>query len=125
MSQQFDPYEPVPDHLADTGPVRRVEEIPGWRRLLGLVSLIAAAGLTIATALLVLSPSETPAPDTIPATAIDSTVANSTATTPAPTTAPQQTRSNDSAVVANGIPPILSADSRAQLLATPVAPSIN
>ena len=26
MAQQFDPYEPVPDHLADTGPIRRVKD---------------------------------------------------------------------------------------------------
>ena len=118
MSQQFDPYEPVPDHLADTGPIRRVEDVPGWRRLLGLVSLIAAAGLTIATALLVLTPNESPTPDTIPAP----TVANTAAPTQAPPTAPEQSNPTDSVAIPGGIPPTLSVDSMAQLLATPVAP---
>ncbi|MCA9909105.1 MAG: M23 family metallopeptidase [Anaerolineae bacterium] len=39
------------DHLADTNPMRPVvvERLPAWRRLVGLFSLLAAVGLTLAT----------------------------------------------------------------------------
>jgi murein DD-endopeptidase MepM/ murein hydrolase activator NlpD len=113
MSQQFDPREPLPDHLADTGPIRRVNEVASWRRVVGFVSLLGAAALTIATALLLLRPtSVTPNPDSTAAPT------NSVELTAAPTTAPD--------VVNPVLPPVdaqatLSPDSLAALLSTPVA----
>lgn len=123
MSQQFDPYEPLPDHLADTGPVRRVQEVAGWRRAVGLVSLIGAAGLTIATALLLLSPSSSPSPNPpsqIPATSV--AVATETQTS-APEVVSSTTESPINPTAAPGsIPATLSPDALALLLSTPVAP---
>lgn len=61
MPDEFQHYEPLPDHLADTGPSRPVQDtLPFWRRALGLISLIGAAALTLATALLVISPTAPP-----------------------------------------------------------------
>ncbi len=115
MSQQYDPYEPLPDHLADTGPIRRVKEVAGWRRVVGLISLIGAAGLTIATALLVLSPSPSPAPNNpIPATDAPTSAPD----VAAPTTQPQV----NPVVPSDGAPATLSPDVIAMLMTTPVAP---
>jgi murein DD-endopeptidase MepM/ murein hydrolase activator NlpD len=57
--------EPVPDHLADTGPIRTIDHLadtgpmrpvvvplPAWRRFVGLISLLGAAALTLATVFL-------------------------------------------------------------------------
>src|SRR5882724_3251429 len=103
MAHQFDPYEPLPDHLADTGPIRRVKEVSGWRRVVGLISLIGAAGLTIATALLILTSNTlTQTPNPVQPT----TNANATSapTLEAPTAQPQ----TNPAVQANGAPATLS-----------------
>jgi len=114
MAQQFDPYEPIPDHLADTGPIRPIKTVSGWRRALGVLSLLGAAGLTIATALLLLTPTPSPVPiDTLPAT---------DAPTPqvaAPTQQPQQQEANPVGVI--DTVPTISADQMAALLTTPVA----
>lgn len=60
MSNEFESYEPLPDHLADTGPSRPVQDsLPLWRRLVGLFSILGAAGLTVATALLLITPEPT------------------------------------------------------------------
>ncbi len=68
--------EPPIDPLADTNPSLSMqpvdlggdaeETLPGWRRLAGFASLVAAAVLTIATALLLLWPASTPEPEPIP-----------------------------------------------------------
>src|SRR5882757_449860 len=87
MSQQFDPYEPLPDHLADTGPIRRVQEVAPWRRAVGFVSLIGAAGLTIATALLIFRPNPAPpVPNPLAATTVPATVENVVQPTSVPPT---------------------------------------
>jgi murein DD-endopeptidase MepM/ murein hydrolase activator NlpD len=118
MSQQFDPNEPLPDHLADTGqllPVRG-NEVSGWRRALGCVSLLGAVALTVAAALLILSPTPAPAPLPTPS---DSTAEATTApetlaeTLPPPTIEPE--------VQAGVIPSVLNPDTAAALLSTPVA----
>lgn len=60
MSHDF--QEPLPDHLADTGPItpiRDEEPVSAWRRAVGLISLLLAAALTIATAALLL-PADAP-----------------------------------------------------------------
>lgn len=113
MGQQFDPYEPLPDHLADTGPIRSVQEVAGWRRAVGLLSLLGAAGLTIATILLLLTPASNPAPTPPPAT-------------DAPTSAPEvivptATPQENQAVQPDSPPATLSPDRLALLLSTPIA----
>ncbi|MCC6805046.1 MAG: peptidoglycan DD-metalloendopeptidase family protein [Anaerolineae bacterium] len=115
MGQQFDPYEPMPEHLADTGPIRRVQEVAGWRRVVGLLSLIGAAGLTIATALLLLTPSSSPEP-LPPAATLQPT---HTSEVVVPTTTPQE---NPVVQQPGLIPATLSPDALAALLATPVVP---
>jgi len=120
MSQQFDPYEPLPDHLADTGPIRRVQEVAPWRRAVGFISLIGAAGLTIATALLILRPAPaTPVPNPIAPTTAPTTVENVTQ----PTSVPQTNSGNptQNALVQNVSAP-LNPGVIAQLLSTPIAP---
>ena len=119
MSQPFDPYEPVPDHLADTGPIRRVQEVAGWRRAFGFISLIGAAGLTIATALLILRP--TPAtlvPNPIQPTSAPATTENIAQATAAPQTNPT-TQTN--VVIPQNVSAPLDAGVIAQLLSTPMA----
>ncbi len=61
--------EPPIDPLADTNPSLTIREVrlerqatSGWRRAVGFVSLIGAALLTIATAILLMSPTNPPAP---------------------------------------------------------------
>lgn len=57
-------YEPPIDPLADTNPsltvqkvqVQQVPEIAGWRRFVGLVSLLGAAALTVGTAIMLFAP---------------------------------------------------------------------
>jgi murein DD-endopeptidase MepM/ murein hydrolase activator NlpD len=113
MAQQFDPREPLPDHLADTGPVRRVNEVASWRRVVGFVSLLGAAALTIATAFLLLrSTPVTPSPDSTAAPT------NSVELTVAPTTAPEQVTPVLPSV---GEQATLSPDGLTALLSTPVA----
>ncbi|MEP7293049.1 MAG: peptidoglycan DD-metalloendopeptidase family protein [Chloroflexota bacterium] len=121
MPQQFDPFdpdEPLPDHLADTGPNKPVtgNEVTGWRRAIGFVSLLGAAGLTMATALLIFSPNATPTPTPVPAgatlapTNIPET-ADATAVPP-PTSAP---------LAQTGvIPAPISAEHMALLLNSPI-----
>ena len=112
MAQQFDPREPLPDHLADTGPIQRVNEVAGWRRVVGFVSLLGAAALTIATALLLLrTTTSTPSPDSTPAPT------NAVELTVAPTNPPQVSPVLPSV----GEQATLSPDSLSALLSTPVA----
>lgn len=63
MSKSLYPDEPVPDHLADTGPVQSVRDLPpaqsgtrSWQRVVGLFSLIGATLLTIGAIVIMLSP---------------------------------------------------------------------
>jgi murein DD-endopeptidase MepM/ murein hydrolase activator NlpD len=120
MSHQFDPFEePLPDHLADTGPNRPVtgHEISGWRRAVGFLSLLGAAALTIATALLILSPNPTPEPTPIPDLAEVTAAPTLAAETPAAT---DVSPTNPPLVQSNGIAPVLAPESMQQLLSEPV-----
>src|SRR5262245_24362068 len=120
MSQQFDPYEPLPDHLADTGPIRRVQEVAPWRRAVGLISLIGAAALTIATALLILRPNSMPTPNPVEPTNLPATVENIVQPTTAPQTdggVPMQNAPEAQNVSAPLDPAVI-----AQLMSTPIAP---
>ncbi len=118
MSNPFPPNEPLPDHLADTGPIQvRRNQVAGWRRALGAISLLGAAGLTIATAVLLLTmPSATPAPNTITAVTSAPTSTNAPSATTQPDTTSVQPTS------APGALPTLSADTIDSLMTTPVAP---
>ncbi|MCC6614736.1 MAG: M23 family metallopeptidase [Anaerolineae bacterium] len=96
MSDELEPLEHDPaDHLADTNPMRPVvvDGLPMWRRLIGLVSLLVAVGLTVATIVLVILPGDEPAPgvpevlSTVEPTAIQPTL-EPTAVTGEPTVAP-------------------------------------
>ncbi len=64
--------EPPVDPLADTNPsiaIRAVQQNAGrggWRRWAGLLSLLGAAGFTIATVLVLLLPADIPAPTPLP-----------------------------------------------------------
>lgn len=105
--------EPIPDHLADTGRVQTVRDLPTWRRIVGFVSLLGAAALTIATALILLTPTPvTPTPDTIAATL------SPTATLPPPTTPPIE--SGAETMVNGGIVPTLSPEQAAAILNAPL-----
>ena len=116
MAKQFDPLEPLPDHLADTGPIRRVSEVSGWRRLIGFISLIGAAALTIATALLLLTNDNPSNPQPQPPVQQATLAPTSTSEAIQATTAPQSNPSDSS------VPATLSPDRIAALLSTPLAP---
>jgi len=97
MADEFEPLENDPaDHLADTNPMRPISVggLPLWRRLVGLVSLLVAAGLTVATIGLVLLPPEDETTDvpvmqsTVEPTSIQPTL-EPTAVANEPTSAPQ------------------------------------
>jgi murein DD-endopeptidase MepM/ murein hydrolase activator NlpD len=119
MSQQFDPYEPLPDHLADTGPIRRVQEVAPWRRAVGFVSLLGAAGLTIATALLILRPNTaTPTPNVIDPTSVPATVENVVQPSSVPQTNPSDQTQN--VPIAQNVSAPLDPGMIAQLMATPI-----
>lgn len=127
MTDQKQPWldEPPIDPLADTNPSLSMqpvdlgdgaeEALPGWRRLAGFASLVAAAVLTIATTLLLLSPASTPEPEPIPqqqVTQQPTTVADiPTAEAILPTTAVNPGES---------LPPTISPEQVAALLSQPL-----
>jgi murein DD-endopeptidase MepM/ murein hydrolase activator NlpD len=115
MSNRFN--EPVPDHLADTGPSRAIRDadlLPAWRRSAGLLSLIGAVILTIATTLVLLLPN-----DTAPTPIVPTATTQLSATLPAATLPPQATSAPGETVPA-AVLPTLSVDEAAALLAAPV-----
>jgi murein DD-endopeptidase MepM/ murein hydrolase activator NlpD len=79
------PEEPIPDHLADTGPVQSIRNFervqpptPVWQRVFGLFSLLGATVLTIGAMLIMLSPAETPAPTPVLPVSTEDSVQNTT-----------------------------------------------
>lgn len=118
MSKEFEGYEPLPDHLADTGPSKPVRDsLPVWRRAVGLISLIGAAALTVATALL-LTTSGTPPPNTLQ---ISNPVVNDSSAQPTSTAAEVAalpTTEQSSGLI--NIVPTLDPATVAQLLSAPV-----
>lgn len=58
MSQPINFDLPPEDHLADTSPIRAIQDepLPAWRRLVGLVSLLGAVAMTVATFVLLIAP---------------------------------------------------------------------
>ncbi|MCB9449895.1 MAG: peptidoglycan DD-metalloendopeptidase family protein [Anaerolineaceae bacterium] len=118
--------EPPIDPLADTNPsltVRPVDldsepttAVPGWRRTAGLVSLLAAAALTVATAVVLLIPtSTTPTPEVIAQPA--------TATVP-PTPIPEQPTTvavvPENTTTGEVLPPTISPEQASALLSQPL-----
>jgi murein DD-endopeptidase MepM/ murein hydrolase activator NlpD len=120
MSDEFEGYEPLPDHLADTGPSKPVRDsLPVWRRAVGLISLIGAAALTVATALL-LTTSTTP-PDN---TQLSESVINDSTTQP--TSTPAEIAALPTAEQSGGVInvlPTLDPATIAGLLSAPVTQS--
>jgi murein DD-endopeptidase MepM/ murein hydrolase activator NlpD len=108
--------EPIPDHLADTGRVQTVSDISAWRRVVGFVSLLGAAALTAATALLLLTPADvpTPTPNTDAATVISPTAT----TFIPPTTDPGA--SGAETMINGGVIPTLSPEQAAIFLNAPL-----
>ncbi len=123
MKDQYDYDEPPIDPLADTNPsltIRPVdvgEPTPMWRRTVGLASLLAAAGLTVATAFLLITPSSVPVGDpTLPADTSETWVTQIPTVEVLPTTE-VQTVDNPTNVL-----PTISAESASTLLNAPLSP---
>lgn len=116
--------EPPIDPLADTNPSLTIRPVTpddaplaGWRRVVGLVSLLAAAGLTVATAFILMTPDAAPeAPPTAAITGESAAVASATPDEPAAPTAAEP-------VIIADAPPTVSPDMLAALLNQPLAPA--
>jgi murein DD-endopeptidase MepM/ murein hydrolase activator NlpD len=114
--------EPPIDPLADTNPSVTIDRVqiedadtPGWRRGVGFISLLAAAGLTLATVFLLMSPTSAPK---IPQTLAPDTTEVSVTLMPTseiPPTTVMQIADN-----APGLIPTFSADAAAVLLSAPL-----
>jgi murein DD-endopeptidase MepM/ murein hydrolase activator NlpD len=114
-------HEPTIDPLADTNPslsIRPVREgeLAGWRRGVGFLSLLLAAGLTAATAILLMTPNRPPAPGPIVTATTDE---SQTVITVAPTDVIPPT--NAPTVIQNqpNVIPTASNDVLANLLKSP------
>ncbi len=116
--------EPPIDPIADTNPsltIRPVEldqpSLPGWRRTVGLLSLLAAAGLTIATTIVLLTPISAPV-----ATLTPDPINQQVAPTLEPTTeVAAPTPGTDAAFIPN-LAPTISAETISLILNVPPAP---
>jgi murein DD-endopeptidase MepM/ murein hydrolase activator NlpD len=124
MSEDYnrhDEGDAYPDHLADTNPMPAVRELPLplWRRLVGLLSLLAAVGLTFASAVILIMPASAPTP--VPAVGTPngaSDVPTALPATPVPVDV-QPDMTSQHLVAA----PTLSPEQIAALLAQPVTPA--
>lgn len=113
-----DPYEhePLTGHDAGEGEVVAIRHDGGaWQRVLGAISLIGAAGLTIGALFILLTPASAPAP-AVPTAVTD---ALNAATLPAPTATPAQ-QDNNSTPPETASLPALSAEAASALLVQPV-----
>jgi murein DD-endopeptidase MepM/ murein hydrolase activator NlpD len=132
MPEDFEHSEPVPDYLADTGPIQTIRDdapLPVWRRLAGVMSLLGAAALTVATALLLLNPGDPSTPavgsPTVEVTPTDAALADTgSPEAPAPVVLPTSITTVDSAdpSIDAAFLPTLNPDAISALLTTPVAP---
>lgn len=120
MSENDHWNEPPIDPLADTNPSLTIQPVQpkdtaGWRRTVGLLSLLGAAGLTVATALLLIAPSDgTNVPPVATATSSDTV-----AITVMPTENIPPTAVVESGIVSDAVPTI-SPDVAASLLNQPL-----
>jgi len=125
MTHPFDEFEPVPDHLADTGQVQTLRDpVPAWRRTVGLLSLLGAVALTIATIVLLVLPAD-PAPVVPPESPVDGAV-NQPAEDAVILDQPSIAQENPETVRPPAqftLLPTLDPETMAALLATPVAPA--
>ncbi|MDX1991120.1 MAG: LysM peptidoglycan-binding domain-containing M23 family metallopeptidase [bacterium] len=125
------PYEPEIDLLDDTHPslsMRPVgfkppQKTAGWRRLVGLLSLLGAMGFTLATIAVLMIPSA--APVAVPTQAVSQAATSTTmptteAATDLPSTPVPQTESTAQAQLQ--LLPTVDPALAAALLATPLAP---
>lgn len=116
MNQFFDPNDSQPELISPYP--RRQETLPAWRRLLGWLSLLGAAGLTVAAVLLIAT-APPPSPEANEADEAAAALAIETPK-PAPSDAPPLTASQSAEPAAEL--PTLSAAQIAKLLAMPPAP---
>lgn len=128
MSENNHWNEPPIDPLADTNPSLTIEPVQpqdaggaGWRRTVGLLSLLGAAGLTIATALLLITPPDKPAG--LPAVPT-ATSSDTIAITIMPTENIPPTAIADASIGSDAIPTI-SPDVAAALLSQPLVPAFS
>lgn len=122
MSDEFEGYEPLPDHLADTGPSHPVQDtLPFWRRALGFISLIGAAALTLATALLLATPGAPPTDNTL----LAATATNDSSLQPTETTAAVVAAPTDDQIGSSSIMPTLDPLTVAELLNAPLAQTVS
>ncbi len=120
MSEDFDRQNTHTDHLADTNPMPALRELPLplWRRLVGLISLLAAGALTVASAAILIMPASAPTP--VPANATQAAATEPT-TLPA-TPIPVEVMAGAATAEIVAAAPTLSPEQIAALLAQPVTP---
>ena len=120
-------HEPEIDPFEDTSPTNivrpvgldeRLNELPTWRKTAGWLSLLGALGFTIATVVLLLSPSEpTPAPTQV---ANNPTEVSTDIPTEAPTDSPTTQPVQANTITESTSLPTLSPDRFAGILQAPV-----
>lgn len=132
MTQPFIPEEPVPDHLADTGPCEavvlereRAQSRTASQRIFGLFSLLGATALTVAAMILMILPGGSQGvPDTPPNNTTIETLE------PLPTATPNVSQETVPEVVGEQIDqiaalPTLDSNVVASMLAAPIVPVEN
>ena len=130
MSQPYIPEEPVPDHLADTGPIQAIRnsremqqvQTPGWQRWFGLISLLGATMLTIGAMLIMLSPNDPQIPEQ-PVVLVGDNDGADTVALPTPTPQEEAIQANNQAgeqVESMIVLPTLDASQAAALLTQPL-----
>jgi murein DD-endopeptidase MepM/ murein hydrolase activator NlpD len=123
MQEPYDYNEPPIDPLADTNPsltirpVELEEQTVRWRRTIGLVTLLAAAGLTAATAFLLITPVDTPVTQaTLPPDSSETVMTQMPTIEVLPTTVVQNVEPSMNAL------PTISAETAASILSAPLSP---
>lgn len=119
MSEDFERIPPA-DPMADTNPMAALRELPLplWRRAVGLFSLLGAAALTIASAVIIAMPAAAPTPIPAPET---STAISPTALPPTPIPVDVLASAATPEIIAAA--PTISPEQIAEILAQPLAPA--
>ncbi len=115
--------EPTPDHLADTNPMRPVGGSSPAARIIGILAILGAIGLTAGAGVLLLVPGPAPAPAPTPIADLATdqpTLPPATPITELPTAAPLPTIDPAAAPPIESAP-LLSPEGQAALLSAPVA----